>query len=328
MKLIDDLVARADEFQRRTPVVAFLLAVQKKFGDDRAGDLAALIAYYSFVAIFPILLVLLTVLELVLRHDPALRQRLVSSALSAYPVIGPQIKSNVSPLHSTGIALAVGLVTALLGARGIALAMQNALNSVWAVPQDRRPAFPWSLLRGVALIVVIGAGQIVTVLLSGIAGGLGHLLTGAPAEAGTIALAFVLNIGVFWVAFRLATAPEVGWREMFPGAVLSAASWQVLQLLGGFIVGRSLQHSSALYGVFGIVLGLLAWLYLQAQLTLYAVELSVVRARRLWPRSITPPPLTDADLRAYELYATAEQRRPDVAVDIQPEGQPGGEHPG
>jgi YihY family inner membrane protein len=309
MKLIDDLIGRADEIQRRTPALGFLLAVQKKFGDDRAGDLAALIAYYSFVAIFPILLVLLTVLDLVLRHDPALRQKVVSSALSAYPVIGPQIKSNVSPLHSTGVALAVGLVAALLGARGVALAMQNAMNSVWAVPQDRRPAFPWSLLRGVGLIVVIGAGQIVTVLLSGIAGGVGHLLTGAPAEVGTIALAFVLNIGVFWVAFRLATAAGVSWRAMFPGAVLSAVSWQVLQLLGGFIVGRSLQHSSALYGVFGIVLGLLAWLYLQAQITLYAAEVCAVRAWRLWPRSLRPP-RTEQDVSAYEHYGRADRRLP------------------
>jgi membrane protein len=309
MKLIDDLIGRADAIQRRTPALGFLLAVQKKFGDDRAGDLAALIAYYSFVAIFPILLVLLTVLDLVLRHDPALRQKVVSSALSAYPVIGQQIKNNVSPLHNTGVALAVGLIGALLGARGVALAMQNAMNSVWAVPQDRRPAFPWSLLRGVGLIVVIGAGQIVTVLLSGIAGGVGHLLTGAPAEVGTIALAFVLNIGVFWVAFRLATAAGVSWRAMFPGAVLSAASWQVLQLLGGVIVGRSLQHSSALYGVFGIVLGLLAWLYLQAQITLYAAEVCAVRAWRLWPRGLRPP-RTEQDVSAYEYYGRADRRLP------------------
>ncbi len=189
------------------------------------------------------------------------------------------------------------------------MAMQNALNSVWAVPQERRPAFPWSLLRGVGLIAVIGVGQIVTVLLSGIAGGLGHLLTGFSAEAGTIALAFVLNIGVFWVAFRLATAAEVSWSQLFLGAVLSAASWQVLQLLGGVIVGRSLQHSSALYGVFGIVLGLLAWLYLQAQITLYAAEVCTVRAWRLWPRSLRAPP-TEQDRLAYERYHRADRRLP------------------
>ncbi len=309
MKLIDDLIDRADEFQRRQPVIAFPLAVWKKFADDEAGNLAALIAYYTFVAIFPLLLVLITVLDIVLRHNAALRQNLINSALSAYPVIGPQIRNNVNPLHSTGIALAVGIIGALLGARGVAMAMQNALNSVWAVPQERRPAFPWSILRGVGLIAVIVIGQIVTVLLSGVAGGIGHLLTGAPAEAGTIALAFVLNIGVFWVAFRLATAAEVSWRAMFPGAVLSAASWQVLQLLGGVIVGRTLQHSSALYGVFGIVIGLLAWLYLQAQITLYAAEVCTVRAWRLWPRSLRPPP-TEEDLRAYEHYGRADRQLP------------------
>ncbi len=309
MKLIDDLIQRADDLQRHRPVLAFPLAVLKKFADDRAGNLAALIAYYTFVAIFPLLLVLVTVLDLVLRQHPGLREQLVNSALSAYPVIGPQLSSNVSPLHSTGVALAVGIVGALLGARGIAMAMQNALNSVWAVPQERRPAFPWSLLRGIALIAVIGVGQIVTVLLSGIAGGLGHLLTGAPAEVGTIALAFVLNIGVFWVAFRLATAAEVSWSQLFLGAVLSAASWQVLQLLGGVIVGRSLQHSSALYGVFGIVLGLLAWLYLQAQITLYAAEVCTVRTWRLWPRSLRAP-ATEQDRLAYERYHRADRRLP------------------
>jgi membrane protein len=306
MKLLDNLIDRADDIQRRTPALAFPLAVWKKFTDDQAGDLAALIAYYTFVAIFPLLLVLLTLLDVVLRHNPELRQNLISSALSAYPVLGPQIKSNVSPLHSTGIALAVGVAGAAFGARGIAMAMQNALNTVWAVPQDRRPAFPWSMLRGVALIAVIGIGQIVTVSLSGIAGGLGHLLTGVSAEVGTIALAFVLNVGVFWLAFRLATAAEVSWRELFLGAVLSAASWQVLQLLGGFIVGRTLQRSSALYGVFGIVLGLLAWLYLQAQISLYAAEVCTVRSWRLWPRGLRPPP-TDQDRRAYERYDRADR---------------------
>jgi len=103
-------------------------------------------------------------------------------------------------------------------------------------------------------------------------------------------LAFVLNVGVFWLAFRLATAAEVSWADLFVGAVLSAASWQVLQLLGGLIVGHLLRHSSAVYGVFGVVLGLLAWLFLQAQVTLYAVEVCTVRARKLWPRGLRSPP--------------------------------------
>ena len=135
------------------------------------------------------------------------------------------------------------------------------------------------------------------------------MVTGAPAEAGTAVLAFVLNIGLFWVAFRLATAAEVSWRELRLAAVLSAISWQVLLLLGGYIVGHLLRHSSAVYGAFGLVLGLLAWLYLQAQITLYAVEVCTVRSWRLWPRSLVPP-LTEADRRAHQHYTRAARRLP------------------
>lgn len=309
MSHLTEALGRIDQVQRRLAWLAFPVAVWKKFGDDRAGDLAALIAYYTFVAIFPLLLVLVTLLDIVLRHDPTLRQHLLNSALSAYPLIKSQIKSSVQPLRSTGIALVVGLVGALLGARGVAMAVQNALNSVWAVPLERRPAFPWSTLRGIGLVLVVGLGQILTALLSGIAGGVGHLVIGAPVEAGAVILSFVVNIGLFWLAFRLATAAEVSWAELRLGAVLSAASWQVLQLLGGYIVGRLLHHSSALYGVFGVVLGLLAWLFLQAQITLYAVETCTVRAWRLWPRGLRPP-LTEQDRRAYERYGRAERRIP------------------
>jgi membrane protein len=310
MKRLDDLLDRGDEFQRGRRWLAFCVAVWKKFGDDQAGNLAALIAYYAFVAIFPLLLVLVTVVDIAVRHDPALRHHLVNSALSAYPVIGEQIKKSVSPLHRTGLALAVGLIGALFGARGVAKAIQNALNSVWAVPQYRRPAFPWSTLRGIALIVVVGIGQTVTALLSGVAGGIGHLLPGALATVATIAVSFLANIGVFWLAFRLATAAEVGSRDLLLGAALSAASWQVLQLLAGLIVGHLIAHSSALYGVFGVVLGLLVWLYIQAQVTLYAVEACTVRAWRLWPRGLRPPP-TDQDRQAYERYNRADRRLED-----------------
>ena len=117
------------------------------------------------------------------------------------------------------------------------------------------------------------------------------------------------NIGLFWLTFRLATASEVSWRDLRLGAVVSGVSWQILLLLGGFIVGHTLRHSSALYGVFGVVLGLLAWLYLQAQVTLYAAEMCTVRAWRLWPRGLRPPP-TEQDGLAYERYSRADRRVP------------------
>jgi len=304
-----------DLVQRGHAWLAFPVAVWKKFGDDQAGNLAALIAYYGFASLFPLLLVFVTVLDIVLRDAPTLRDQVLNSTFGQFPVIGPQLQANVHSLNATGPALVIGLILTFLGARGVAGAVQNALNSVWSVPYYRRPGFPWNLLRGVAMIIVVGLGLIVTAFLSGLAAGVGHVISGASGHIVTVAASLLVNIGVFWLAFRLASAREVTWREHFPGALMSAVVWQILLLAGTYIVGHQLTHSTSLYGVFGIVLGLLAWLYLQAQATLYAVEAAVVRARRLWPRGLAPP-LTAQDRRAFALYAEATQRNADESVEV------------
>jgi membrane protein len=322
MEAMKRLLHAVDAFQQRQPWLAFPIAAWKKFGDDQAGNLAALIAYYAFASIFPLLLVLVTVLDIVVQNNPALKQHVLDSALASFPVIGPQLSSNVHSLQATGIALVIGLVGTFLGAQGVANAVQNALNSAWEVPFSERPGFPWSLLRNLGMIVFVGTGEIATVILSGVAGGAGHLLTGAGGHIGTVAVSLILNIGLFWLAFRLATARQVTARDLRLGAVLAAIAWQALQILGSYLVSHSLAKESSLYGVFGIVLGLIAWLYLQAQITLYAVEINVVHTLRLWPRSLTPPPLTEQDVRAYELYARVTQRRPGLEIDLHSAADP------
>jgi YihY family inner membrane protein len=315
MNRAERIVRAIDRAQQRRPWLAFAVAVWKKFGDDQAGDLAALVAYYAFASLFPLLLVFVTVLDIVLQGNPALREHVLNSAFGQFPVIGPQLRSNIHSLHQTGLALAAGLLLSFLGARGVANAAQNALNSVWEVPLTRRPGFPWNLLRSIGLIIVVGLGLLTTSLLSGLAS-TASVLPGPAASAGAIAVSFGLNIGVFWLAFRLATARQASTRELFLGALLAAATWQVLQSLGSYIVGHQLARASSLYGVFGLVLGLLAWLYLQAQFTLYAVEICVVRSRRLWPRSLAPPPLTQQDRAALKLYAQAQQRWPEEDIEV------------
>jgi membrane protein len=307
---------RVDRLQQRIPPVAVAVATWKKFTDDQAGNLAALIAYFAFFSLFPLLLIGVTILDLVLRGDPHLREQLLKTALSQYPVIGPELARHAHGLSGTGTALVIGAVLTLFGARGVAYAMQNALNSVWAVPQFRRPSFPWSLVRSLGLMAVIGPGLVATTTLSGYAGGIGHLgSVGARVAASAVSL--LLNVGLFWLGFRLAAAREIGWRDLRLSAILAAIAWQVLQLLGGYFISHELRTTSA-YGFFGVVLGLLAWFFLQAQITLYVAELNVVLVRALWPRSLNPPPLTDADMRCYQLYAEAGRRRPDVDVEVQP----------
>ena len=286
MSPIDKAVGAADRFQQRQPWLAFPVAVWKKFSDDQAGNLAALISYYALAAIFPLLLVLGTVLDIVLKNNPALRATLIKSALAQYPVIGPQIKSQLHEVSGSGLALVVGIVLLVYGARGAAAAMQNAMCEVWGVPRDQRPGFPWSLGYNLLLTLTVGIGFMLTTFLSGLAGGAGHVLTGAGAHISAIIVSFALNVAMFWTAFRLASVLKVPWGELKYGAVVAAIVWQVLQLAGGYIISHQLQRASSLYGTFGAVLGLMAWMYLQAEVTLYAAQIDAVLVRRLWPRSL------------------------------------------
>jgi membrane protein len=320
MDVVGKLVRPVDRAMQRRAWVAFPYAVNKKFGDDQGGNLAALLAYYAFASIFPLLLVFTTVLAYLLQDNTRLQQRILHSALVEFPVIGDQLRT--SGLHGHWYVLVVSAGISLWGARGVAVAAQTAWNTVWNVPFARRPGFLPAVGRSFGLLAVMGLAVVVTGLLSGIgtaAGPLGILLRAAAFVASA-----VVNIAVFLLAFRLATAREVALRDMVPGAVISAVVWQGLLVVGTVLVAHQVRHQQELYGTFGVVLGLLGWLHLQATLTLYAVEADVVRARRLWPRSLVPPPLTRGDERAYRAYAETTRRRPEDEqdVDVRFPGQP------
>jgi membrane protein len=317
MNVIERPLRAADRFQQRWPVLAVPVAVWSKFNDDQAGNLAALISYYAFAALFPLLLVLVTVLDIVLKNDPSLRDTLLQSAVSQYPVIGPQIKSSLGSIPGSGVPLVIGIVFLLFGARGVAGAMQNAMCEVWGIKREQRPGFPLSQLWALALLLTVGIGLIVTTYLSGLAGGVGHVISGAGAYVGTVVISLILNVGMFWLSFRIATAWQVPWRKLRTGSAIAAVCWQVLQVAGGYVISHQLHRASELYGTFGIVLGLLAWLFLQAEVTLYAAEADVVLARRLWPRSILP---ANTDQPAGESQPAQENQPAD-------ESEPAGESP-
>lgn len=317
------VLRRIDFYQQRHPWLGFPVAVAKKFGDDRAGNLAALIAYYGFFSIFPLLLVLVSLLGFALRGDPDLREAIVNSALAQFPVIGEQIRENVSALRS-GVALGVGTLTALWAGMGVTQAALVAMNDVWDVPIKTRPKFLESRLRGLLLLVVLGSMTLASTVLSGIGtleGTVGMLLR-VVGFMGSLAL----NLIVFLVAFRLLTDRNVSWSDVFPGAALGALLWAILQAVGSFYVNHVVKDASELYGFFGFVLGLLAWIYLGAQVTLYAAEINVVRVDRLWPRSLLmKPPLEEADRRRLRKAAEVEERIPQEDVQVSFDPGTGGE---
>jgi YihY family inner membrane protein len=296
MGAIDRWLRTADRFQQRHRTLAFPVAVWVKFRYDRAGNLAALISYYAFLAIFPLLLIMITALNIVLRDSPRLQADLLDSALAQYPVIGTQIRDDLGSITETGLPLLFGVLVLLFGVRKVAGAMQNALCETWGITREERPGFPVSLLWAMALVFVVGVGFVVTTFLSGLIGGTGDLISGAGAYLGAAVISLVLNFGVFWLGFRIATLFMVAWCRLRTGAAMAAISWQGLQVVGGYVVSHQLHRASDLYGTFGLVLGLLAWLFLQAEVTLYAAEADVILATHGWPRSFITQldPLPDA----------------------------------
>lgn len=290
-----------DRWQQRHTIPAALVATFKKAGDDRAGALVALLTYYSFLALFPMLLLFVTGVAFLVAHDDELRQRLLESAVADFPVVGSQLRHDVRAISGNGIAVVFGTVGALWGSLGFAHAAQHALDEIWNVPMVRRAGFLPRVGRGLALLALIGCS------------GVGGPWVAGVARLGPL-IAAVVNVTAFLLAFRLLTDRFVRWRALVPGAAVAGVGWTVLQLGGTGLVTARLRDASDLYGSFAVVLGLLGWLALSAQLSVLAAELNVVVARRLWPRSLFPPPLTPSDRRVLVDLVEQQVRRPEQAV--------------
>jgi membrane protein len=308
---ITDALQALDRRQQQSPRLGFVAAVVKKFGDDQAGQLAALIAYYGFVSLFPLLLVLVTILGFVLQGDPAEQKKILDGTLGQFPILSTTLKPR--SLKGSGLALAIGLVGSLLAGLGIMGAAQNAFNRIWSVPFKRRPNFLFARLRSLGMLAILGTLTVISTVAAGFVGSSSH---GALAVAAGILVAFALNLALFTIAFKLLTAVELSWRELLPGVIVAAVLWQLLQHLGGYYLDHELKRTGPLYGIFALVLGLLAWLYIGAQLTIFAAEVNVVRVRKLWPRSFFSEPLLDADKRALTSSAEVEERVEQENVEV------------
>jgi membrane protein len=304
------VTARLDHFQRRHSWCGFPLAVIYKFIDDQGGYLAALITYYGFVSLFPLLLLLVSVLGYTLEGDHALQQALLGSALQQFPIIGPQLQQNISSIHGSSLGVVLGILGAVYGGLGVSVAIQMALNRVWAVPRYARPDPVVSRLRGLVLFVLLGAVILTTTALN--ASGPVVASFGTGVRIGAFAVAMAANVAAFLILFRVLTARGIKLADLIPGAVGAGVAVQVLQTVGALFVSRELAGASQIYGVFGLVLGLLAWLYLQSVIVVFCAEINAVRARRLWPRNLLTPfvdgvVLTPADKAAYRSYANTER---------------------
>ena len=307
------VIDKLDGYQRRHTWLGFPMGVVKKFGDDEAGKQAALIAYYAFFSLFPLMLVFVTVLGFFLGNNSHLKDEVVHSVISRFPVIGDQIK--FGSLKGSGVALAIGIVGALWGGMGVVQAAQGAMDTVWHVPRKKRPSFIISRAKAVLLLFVLGAGVLLSVVLTGLAtAGTGHTLA---TKILAVVISTVVNFGVFLAAMKLLTVANVSWKQLIPGAVIAALAGVALQALGSYIVGHTFRNASNTYGIFGVVIALLSWIYLQSQVFLFAAEVNTVLVFRVWPRGLNADRPTDADERVLAGLAEAEERRPGEDVDVQ-----------
>ena len=253
-------VERLDHFQRTHPRAGVPLAVIYKFVDDQGNYLAALITYYGFLSLLPLLLLSSTVLNFVLEGHPHLQQQLLDSALGQFPVVGAQL-ADPHGVSGSGLGLAVGILGTIYGGLGVAQAAQNAMNTIWRVPRNRRPNPIASRLRSLLLLLVVGSSMIGTTALAALGSTVGGFGVGMKILIGIGT--FALNAGVFTLAFRVATARDITLGQTVPGAVGAALIWQGLQYVGAVYVSHVVRGATEVNGVFALVLGLIAWIYLE-----------------------------------------------------------------
>jgi membrane protein len=320
---------RLDRFQRRHPSLGFPIAVVYKFVDDQGIYLAALITYYGFLSLFPLLLLLASVVGFVLQHNPELQERILDSTISQFPILREELAAR-DGLQGSTAAVVIGGLVAVYGALGVAQAVQNAMNTAWAVPRNRRPNPLRARMRSTLLILTAGLTVLTTTVLSAIvssADAYGADLHGGLRVLASVA-AVLLNALVAVIGFRVATARRLRKRDVLPGAITAAILWQFLQLFGTAYVGYVFKGASTTYGVFSLVLGLLAWIFLAALSLVFCVELNVVRSKRLYPRALLTVftdnvDLTEADMKAYADAAGAQRLKgfERITVTYEDDGQ-------
>jgi YihY family inner membrane protein len=329
MNPVERMARGLDAAQQKYTPTAFAVAVAKKFTDDNGGIMAAALAHSAFVSVFPLLLVFVTVLGLVAAHDPALRAAVFQGQGAAFagishqfPIVGSQLTSNVHALQrSSTIGLIVGLLATIWGCTGLAQTGLYTMQQVWNLPGPARPGYFPRLGRCLLFLLVLGAGLVLTTGVTSL-GVFTH-----QAATWTVlldVLAAIANGVMFLLVFRVLTPEGVPTSNLVWGAAAGGVAWTVMQALGNFLIGHYLHDDRSVYGVFATVLGLVAWMYILVEITVYAAEVNVVLTRRLWPRSIVQPPLTEADRSVMAAQALQNQRREEQQVQVTYNDRPPG----
>lgn len=309
---LQTVMGALDGWQRRVRWAGVPYAVIKKFGDDNANLLVVSLAWYGFTAIFPLLLVVVTVFGFI--GQQSIGSGIVNT-LHQFPVVGSSFNpAGRGTLHGSTLGLVIGLAGSLYGAQGVTQTAQQAMASVWNIPQVQQTGFFPRLGRSLAGLVTIGTAFLINASVTAYATSPG---TAYAIRIPVLAGLLLINVGLYFASFAVLTAKAVGPRGLVPGAILGGTGFTALITVGTGLVTHQLRHTSTTYGAFGSVIGIVTFLLLLAKLSMYAAELNPVLARSLYPRAL---PLggepTAADRRVLADLVHAEQRRDDQAIGV------------
>ncbi len=282
MNQIQKIQNKLDKLQQKNHLSGFMHAVIWKYGDDKAGYLAALLTYYGFLSLFPLLLVVTTVTNLLSSAYPHFQETVINSINSYFPVIGEQLAGHIHSIHQSGFLLLAAVLFTLYGARGVASVFRYGVNTVWHIPKSEQLTFPRSTANNFVVILLAGSGLI---LAAAVAAAIVSFDASPLFRIVSIGVNAIILFWLFILLLKLSLPKRVSLKNTWTGAVVAAVGLVVLQTLGGIVLARQLKHLDALYSYFAVSLGLLFWIYLQAQLMYWAIEISVVSSKRLWPRT-------------------------------------------
>ena len=310
--LVNRIIAWADRLQRKHGVLGFSYAVVKKYGDDAGGRQAALITYYGFLSIFPLLLLGVAGLSRVLAGHPDLRRRLIDEIVPK--ALRPTVEHALATLPTSTIPFVAGLIGLLLSGTGVVFSAYQTLNHVAAVRHRFRAGFVSRYVRVFVVLAMLMAGALATGALTVVA----TALPGQPGvqRAAAVAGSALVVFAVLLLGAKLLLARHAPIRALWPGAVLGAAAVTVVLNAGAPLLARLVTKAGPVYGSFATVAGMFALLYLVGQTLVYAAEVAAVRYARLWPRALDLNRPTAADARALTLLAREQERIPAARVDF------------
>ena len=323
---------RLDRLQRRFPPLGVPIAVFYKFYDDQGNYMVAALTYYAFVAIFPLLLLATSILGFVLQGNESLQETVLNSALGQFPIIGEELGRPEGMQGSTS-GIVVGFLVALFGASGLGQSIQNVMNTAWAVPRNSRPNPFFTRFKSLLLLTMAGTAVLGVSVLSTLGANTEVFGSGLNRTIRLlILLATIAVVGLVLTALsRVATTRHDYVGRSWPGAFTVAVLWQALQYVGTWYATTVITGSKGMNDTFALVLGLIGIIYLAAIIGVLGIEVNVVLARKLWPRSLMTlftdnVDLTDADRRTYAGLVHMNVLKGFESASVRFEGRDGDTH--